>query len=309
MPETQRDGDGTKIDSRNQLAFGALICAFHATVMGLLPDTIVPPIFRTSSWMFFSVLTLLCLYLGLPHMWPYSLWLAGVYGSSALGVLLLAGRGDRLLSSRVVAAIIGLLLELAALTLIYNILLRVRTMRSVLGTKSPLGIWMLATILFFVFSNTAAAGWLVWSAEDGSVGFLVYTASEAMLAVLLVYICWAPEELVWSAPRPTDITVAEAAGPALIRKLVGPREVVVRNCPSCGAPLKSMTLRCPSCGVSAGAGWCAAHESFLAPCPSCGSPTLSSELRCIKCGAPFPGLKCPSCGRASSIREWRRATA
>lgn len=307
MADEAREEAGMSLDVRDQLALATLACALMSLAMGMLPDSLAPAAYRTATWLLFALFALMCAYLAFPHMWPYALWLAGVYAGAALGLTLIAGRADELLGSRPAAIAIGALLELAALTLVYNLLLRVRTARAVLGSTSPLGIWLLAALGFFALSNLAGAGWLAWSAGGSGAALAVYAASEALLALLLVYICWAPERLVWQARRTAHITTVEAPARPLVRRLVGRKETALRSCPACGAPLRSLSLRCPSCEAGATAGWCAAHESFLAPCPSCGAPTLSHERSCIKCGAPFPGLMCPSCGKASPVREWRRS--
>lgn len=301
---------------RYELALGAAACLLLSAAAGMLPDSLLPSYYRTAGWIIFALAALFLMYVAFPHMWVYSLWLAGIYAASVFGLLLVLLGGERLFARYWAAAGIGALMELAALFLVYTLLMRVRIARSVLESRSPLGIWLAAVLLFFALSNAAGYGLAVWFSSGSSAALSVYAGLEVVLALAAVYICWAPEEAIWSAATATT-AAAESAPPAasndtgpaaLLMKIVRKKDSETpRACPACGAPLKSVRLRCPSCGEETAIAWCGASESYVVPCPSCGAFTLSAERKCIKCGAPLPAYACPACRKASPIREWKTA--
>jgi len=307
VADDQNDDAQPGMRPRDQLALLSAACLLLSVVAGMLPDSVLPSAYRTAGWVVFALLGFAVMYFAFPHMWIYGLWLAGIWGASVVGLQLILLGGERLFARYWAAAGIGLLMELAALFLIYTLLMRIRIARSVLESRAPLGLWLLVVLAFFVLCNLSGVGLALWSA-GGSTGALgLYGISEAMVALAAVYICWAPEEAVWSAAGTASATPAEppAAG-GLLRLMGGRKEAPApKACPACGAKLKGVRLKCPSCGEPSEVQWCAASESYVASCPACSASTLTSERRCIKCGAPFPGLACPSCGKASPAREWR----
>ena len=310
MPEEPRDGYVSDVRSRDQLALGAVACLLLSVLAGLLPDSLVPAYYRTAGWIIFALLALAIFYFAFPHMWVYSLWLAGIYGASVGGLLLMILGGERLFARYWAAAGIGALMELVALFLVYTLLMRIRIARSVLESRSPLGLWLSAVLLFFLFSNVAGAGLAMWFSSGSTGALAAYAGAEVFLALATVYICYVPEEAVWAPATTPAGAVAPVApsegGPgALLKKMVGKREPEMpRTCPACGAPLKAVRLRCPSCGEAADLSWCAASEAYVAPCPSCGAFTLTTEKRCPKCSAVLPGHTCPACRKVSPVREW-----
>jgi predicted RNA-binding Zn-ribbon protein involved in translation (DUF1610 family) len=309
VADQTREEQDAAIRVRDQLALGAIVCLLLSVATGMLPDGLVPAsYYRTGAWLVFALLAFFCIYLAFPHTWPYSLWLAGANGGSAFGLVLLGGMGGPLFPQYWMAAIIGLLFEGASLTLLYTVLIRIRTARMIIGSKAPLGLWFLGIVLFFFFSNISAAGWAWWARTGSNSGLAGYTGFEVLAAFTAIYICWAPEELVWGsadAGTPAE-PPAESEQPALLRRLAGKKDVLPKACPACGQPLKPVQLRCPSCGEKTPVGWCAAHESYVMPCPSCGTPVLAIDGRCRKCGASIPALTCPGCKRASPLKDWMR---
>jgi predicted RNA-binding Zn-ribbon protein involved in translation (DUF1610 family) len=310
VADDQPDVSQPGMRSRDQLALLAASCLLLSVTAGMLPDSVLPSAYRTAGWLVFALLALAVMYFAFPHMWAYGLWLAGIWGASVFGMQLILLGGERLFARYWAAAGIGLLMELGALFLVYTLLMRVRIARSVLESRGPLGLWLLAVVAFFVLCNLSGAGLALWSAGGSPAALGLYALSEALLALSAVYICWAPEEAVWSsagkAPAPeAEEQMAEPAG-GLLKKIGGRKEAPApKACPACGAKLRAVRLKCPSCGAEAEVLWCAASESYVALCPACNAPTLTSEERCLKCGAPYPGPACPSCGKASPAREWR----
>jgi predicted RNA-binding Zn-ribbon protein involved in translation (DUF1610 family) len=310
VTEETREEAEAAIRVRDQLALGAIVCLLLSVAMGMLPDGLVPSSFyRTGAWLVFALLAFFCIYLAFPHMWPYSIWLAGTYGGSAFGLLLLIGKGGSLFPHYWTAAVIGILFECAALSLVYTVLIRIRTARMIIGSRAPLGLWLLGIVIFFLFSNFSAAGWAYWASTGSTSGLAGYTGFEVLLAFTAIYLCWAPEELVWgSATTAAPSEAPEEGGqPSIFRRLAGKKDSLPKACPACGHPLKPVQLRCPSCGEKALAGWCAANESFILSCPSCGSPALSADGRCRKCGAPMTALTCPGCKKTAPVRDWAGA--
>jgi len=297
---------------RDQLALGAIVCLLLSVAMGMLPDGLVPSsYYRTGAWIVFALLAFFCFYLAFPHMWPYSLWLAGAYGGSTLGLLLMGGMGRTLFPQYWTALIIGILFEGAALSLLYTVLIRVRTARLVIGSRAPLGLWLLGIVLFFLLANISTGFWAWWASTGSTSGLAIYTGVEVMAAFTAVYICWAPEELVWGvqpdgAAAPSE-QLPQSEQQPLLRRLAGRKDVAPRACPACGRSLKQVQLKCPGCGELSPAGWCAAHESYALACPSCGAPVLSIDGRCKKCGTSVPGLACPACKRTAPAKDWARS--
>lgn len=297
--------------ARDQLALLAASCLLLSVLSGLLPDSVLPAAYRTAGWVIFSALALAVMYFAFPHMWVYGLWLAGIWGVSVFGLQLILLGGERLFARTWAATGIGLLMELAALFLVYTLLMRIRIARSVLESRAPLGLWLLAVIAFFVLCLLSGTGLAFWTAGGSSAALGLYGVSEAVLALAAVYICWAPEEAVWSSAG--SAREAPSAGPEeglrpLLKIIEGRREAAAaEDCPACGARLRPARLDCPSCGRASEVQWCAASESYVGHCPSCGAATLASQEKCIRCGAAYPGLLCPSCGKASPARRWRAA--
>ena len=301
---------------RYELALGAAAFLLLSAAAGMLPDSILPSYYRTAGWMIFALAALFLMYLAFPHMWVYGLWLAGIYAASVFGLLLVLLGGERLFARYWAAAGIGALMELAALFLVYTLLMRVRIARSVLGSRAPLGIWLVAVVMFYILSNAAGYGLAVWFSVGSPAALAAYAGLEIVLALAAVYICWAPEQAIWAArsiaataPGPVAPAAPSEKGPAaMLMKIVGRREAgEPKSCPACGAPLRNVKLICPACGGASDIAWCGASESYVVPCPSCGAHTLSSERKCMKCGASLPAYTCPGCKRASPIREWRMA--
>ncbi|MBM4247903.1 MAG: hypothetical protein FJ149_00365 [Euryarchaeota archaeon] len=311
MARESRDDAGEAMRSRGQLAALAASCLLLSLVAGMLPDGTVPAAYRTGGWIFFAVMALGVMYFAFPHTWIYALWLGGIWGATVIGLQLILLGGERLFQRYWAAAGIGLLMELAALFLVYTLILRIRVARTVLESRAPLGLWLLAVVSFFLLAVISGAGLALWSSGGSTAALGVYGATEALLALATVYICWAPEEAVWArrerAPAP-GVAVADTVQAGLL-KIVGPRREppAPEKCPSCGARLGRGRLRCPSCGQHSEHPWCAVSESFVVACPSCRSPTLSVEGKCIACGAPVSGILCPSCKKTSPAREWRQA--
>ena len=311
MADELEEGAQPGMRPRDQLALLSASCLLLSVLAGMLPDTVLPAVYRTTGWAVFALLALAVMYFAFPHMWVYGLWLAGIWGASVFGLQLLLLGGERLFANYWAAAGIGLLMELAAIFLIYALLMRVRIARSVLESRAPLGLWLLVVIAFFILCVFSGVGLALWSAGGYPAALGLYGISESLLAMAAVYICWAPEESVWSragtAPsEAAPATPLESPGGGLLKRMAARKEAAPpKVCPACGARLKGVPLRCPSCGKATEVLWCASSESYVAPCPACNAQTLSSEPQCIKCGVPFQGLSCPSCGKASPAREWR----
>ncbi len=307
MADDPEDRARPGMRSRDQMALLAASCLLLSVLAGMLPDGVVPSSYRTAGWLVLALLALAVMFFAFPHMWVYGLWLAGIWGACVFGLQLVLLGGERIFARWWAAAGIGLLMELAALFLLYTLVMRVRIARSVQESRAPLGLWLLSVMAFFPLCNISGASLAYWSAGGSLAALALYGISEAALGFLAVYICWAPEEAVWSAPRATAAATAATPGGAAPKKGGRKAPPAPEYCPSCGARLKTVRLSCPSCGTASEALWCPASESYVAPCPSCGSPTLSSDDRCIKCNSAYPGPSCPSCGRASPARDWSPA--
>jgi len=301
------DGPGMRV--RDQLALLAAACLLLSVTASLLPDSVLPSAYRTAGWLLFAALALAVMYFAFPHMWVYGLWLSGIWGATVFGLQLVMLGGERLFARYWAAAGIGLLMVLAALFLVYTLLMRVRIARSVLESRAPLGLWLLSVLAFFLLCLLSGAGLALWTGGGSPAALGLHGASEVLLGLLAVYICWAPEDAVWSAAgsaREPPAEEAEAASGPLLKRMGGRREAPVpATCPACEGRLRTVRLACPSCGAASDALWCAASESYVAPCPSCGAPTLTADDRCLKCRAPYPGPSCPSCGKTSPARDWR----
>jgi len=307
--DTQEEREAA-VRLRDQLALAAIVCIILSLAMGMLPDGLVNMSFyRTAAWLAFAVGAFVCFYLAFPHMWVYSIWLAGAYAGSGFGLLLMGGLGRSLFPQYWTALIIGFLFEAAALSLLYSVLIRVRTARNVIGSRSPLGLWFLGIVLFFLFANLSAGSWAWWALTGSTTGLAGYAGFEVVAAFTAVYICWAPEELVWGsqpagAPPPPAGTEPGPEQQTIFQRLAGKKDAAPKSCPACGRPLKQVQLKCPYCGQNSQAGWCGAHESYVLPCPSCGSPVMTVDGRCKKCGTAFPGMACPACKRTAPAAQW-----
>jgi Zn-dependent protease len=86
-------------------------------------------------------------------------------------------------------------------------------------------------------------------------------------------------------------------------------------CPSCHAqPTEGATLTCGECGTAfdlsdaAARGMMGSEENDAVDEPPAAA-LANTPVRCPKCATPIAGLKCPHCGAAGSIADWRTAAA
>jgi len=116
--------------------------------------------------------------------------------------------------------------------------MRVRIARSVLESRAPLGLWLLSVLAFFALCLLSGAGLAFWSAGGFPAALGLHGASEAVLGLLAVYICWAPEDAVWSA--------AGSAPPGAFRgsgRRAGPAAKVHGRSQGCPRPGRLPVLR------------------------------------------------------------------
>jgi hypothetical protein len=265
-------------------------------------------------WGTFIILGIIAIYMAFPHTRFYGIWLLSVYILIGVGVVFINGIG----LSGVQGVIVGLILEVLAFYIAYNLVMQVKGLRDISdGAYIPLGLWSLCVVLFVIFTNVAAQGFV--TSVKGGEGVTIYVSAEVVMAVIAVYILKKPESVI----IPFEMEVAPAdVRPAVARRktrqgakkpvvdstgVLGARREVARACPVCKKDLEMRERTCPSCGSDTQIGYCTYTGHIIIPCPSCGEGVTYGAYRCKSCGAKVgENLFCTNCGKESELKEWSK---
>jgi hypothetical protein len=262
-------------------------------------------------WATFVILSIIAVYLAFPHTRFYGIWLLTVYILIGIGVIFINGIG----LTGAQGIIVGFILEILAFYIAYNLVMQVKGLRNISrGPYVPLGLWSLSVILFVLFTNAAAQGFIM--TVKGGDGIPAYISAEVVMVVLAVYILKKPEDVIIPFERevvPEEMrpkTVREKARgrkarkPA-VRAAKAARGTGMRVCPHCKKDLEVRDRICPSCGSETPVGFCSYTGHIIIPCPSCGKSVSYGSYRCKHCGAKVgESLFCTNCGNESGLGEW-----
>ncbi|MDI6855994.1 MAG: hypothetical protein QMD21_04350 [Candidatus Thermoplasmatota archaeon] len=224
---------------------------------------------NTALWIVFALLAFASIYKAFPNFWKYSFLLLVIY--------VFAGIGGSLLTTRLLIFMaIGLVCEVIAVLTMHTVASKVIKLREQYG-YCPLGLWFVALMLFFIFSNISLSDWARWVV--GKSNLSLYILAEAALILLLIYILWLP----------------------------GARLKYVNTCRFCNASIRFEALACPSCGYERKVAYCAKGEHWLVECKFCKALTIYGRDKCMACIKSLPKkLECEFCGTTSSLRDWKK---
>lgn len=218
-------------------------------------------------WVIFALVGSLFVWHAFRNFWKYSVWLVVVY--------IFGGAGAPLLATGNAAFIFGgLVCEALSVLILRDLLKKIIELRERYENIS-LGLWSLAVLLFFVFSNLSFLDFSSWIAGRSSL--YLYFCSEVMLIFLALYILYFLE--------------------------VKFKHISV--CPVCRAHIKYEKKGCPRCDADRIIAWCSKEEHYLINCEYCGVLTPAGE-KCRICGKNVKSsMKCNSCNKIFPISEWK----
>lgn len=275
-----------------------------------------------TMWVLFGLLGVIFLKVAFPRSYLYGLWLLTIYILAGVGVLFLNGVG--LTGGQGIG--VGILLEIIAIYIVYHLIFQVKGLRDIgEGPYVPLGLWSMAVILFFIFSNGAMASLVGWANADAMTANLGnYVAFEVMIVLLVVFIFVKAEECVLyleegprairdtagapkHRPRSTRAARARTAARARSERRGKPKKVKAdRSCPICRSELKVVRRKCPECSSKEETAVCTTGHAFI-PCPSCGTANFHGDYRCKNCNAKLSeSILCTKCGTESDLQLWRK---
>jgi len=264
-------------DRRHVFTMGAVATSIAALVAGYLD----------LSWIYWVILigaSLAMIFMAFPHVWMYVFWFGFVYALAFAGSLLIFVYSE----GAFYYTFSGLIVEGAAAYVMMILVNRTKRLRDSADDEyyTPLGIWMLAIVAFFVLANLSIVSWIGWAYRGWTV--VPYLAMEVLLVASLIYLMWVPEHFSWGVSG-TSIAKAE-------------------SCPACGSDLDVELRICPECGEAQSARWCPVSEEFVVRCPHCKELTTYGREACPLCGKGLlPAFKCKKCKKSSDLREWKLA--
>ncbi|MEW6070427.1 MAG: hypothetical protein AB1485_07410, partial [Candidatus Thermoplasmatota archaeon] len=253
---------------KNFFAMLTIIFFLLSLYAGLLGGTT-----NTVLWIVFASLAFVSIYKAFPNFWKYSFLLCTVY--------IFAGIGGSLLTTGITPRnwgliAVALICEVIAVLILHTIASKVIKLRDQYG-YCKLGLWFLALILFFIFSNISLSDWARWVV--GKSALVAYVLAEFFVILLLVYILWLPE---------TELKY-------------------VNTCRFCNVSIKFESLACPSCNAERKLAYCSKGEHWLVECNSCKGLTIHGKEKCMNCGKKLSRkLECEFCERAWGLMAWKK---
>jgi hypothetical protein len=149
-------------------------------VMSVLPKSNIDLFF----WGLFGIIGIYFLYVAFPRSFYYGLWLLATYILCGVGIFFING----LILTGPQGIVIGLLLEVMAAYIIYNLIVEVKMMRDTIeGKRIPLGLFSLGSYLFFFSANGALGALAFWIKSGGNLYGYVILEVISVLLVLFVY--------------------------------------------------------------------------------------------------------------------------
>ncbi len=246
-------------------SFFALIAGisfFVSLCAGILGGTM-----NSILWVVFALIGFFFVWRAFRNFWKYSIWLVVVY--------IFGGAGAPLLTTGNATFIFGgLICEAFSVLILRDLLKKIIDLREEYENIS-LGLWSLAVLLFFVFSNLSFLDFSSWIAGRSSL--YLYLFSEIILIFLALYILYFLE--------------------------IKFKHVSV--CPICKTHIKYEKKRCPQCDAEKAIAWCSKEEHYLIYCEQCKVLTPAGE-KCRICGKNVKSsMKCNFCNKVFPISEWK----
>ncbi len=303
-----------------------LACLFGSMYSGLYGGTT-----GLIGWIALGAVGVLVIAKAFPNTWNYLFWFGFTYILVWGGHILAFVHSVQSEDSASFLFVVGLALIFWGYGVIAYMIYHMKKIRDRLcglgqgeGEKKrqgyvPMGLWAAASIMFFVFANLSAYGWVIWAL--GEVDTLAYyIAGEALAILFMIYALWVPQhKLDWVSyyldyPRTYDAKV-EAGTKGMLKGLLTfkskEREPVKEErapglCPRCGAKVVKRAKECPKCGNSMRFTYCPKEEGIIVLCPHCERHVRYGSGECEYCGGKLSRLMvCPKCGYKGELRSWK----
>ncbi|MCK5642651.1 MAG: hypothetical protein KAJ19_17720, partial [Gammaproteobacteria bacterium] len=308
---------------RRSVAAAALFFLVASLVAGMtyIPDSALP----RGLWLAFGLAALVLMRMAFPDVWNYLFWLVLIYIFSFMGAISLMALPGIYPSAKFWLYLAGIFLELMALAIYMYLVLHVKGIRDEvagIADKSsvsarvreeafekadyvPLGLWSMYVFMFFLFSNSSAAGLLRWAEGEGSLA--MYTVSELLLISLAVLILWTVQTRFSWGERPEILPSLSS----LVQPSSGEaprRRKAPEKCPTCTTRVKVEKRMCRSCAKPRDFYWCTRSERYLIQCPGCRRFTHFGREECAHCGRELPGTFACGCGARHPPRKWPKVS-
>jgi hypothetical protein len=265
-----------------------------------------------------------------PAMWLHGVWLAAIYALSFLGATLFAltaavksplagpvpifGLGVVILEGLSLYAALALFAEIKSIR-------DFRTRLSIArGDGEPeytrIGLWTLALMGFFLFSNLSALLFVAWA--RGAPVLPAHAAVEALLIGLAVFVLYLPESAFGSLPKEYKDAARAPEREGLLARLLADRPTPLDlgavkegdKCPVCGGALEFTKRKCPSCAAATRVGWCPKSEVHVIDCEHCGKPVVYGKPVCSHCHRELrEAIVCKTCKTRAPLGDWKGAAA
>ena len=220
----------------------------------------------TAAWVFFGSLAIVCLCMAFRNVYRYGLWLIGIYVFGGIGGYLLTYHDLTRFAGGIICEIIGVFVIISLTGSIVRL-------RKETRSKSSLGLWFLAVLIFFVFTNLSLSDMSYWLMNESKL--YLYVFSEIVIIFSGVYILWVLE---------TKIHVSMI-------------------CPICNGELRVEKRKCPSCNKIETFFWCRKSEHHIIKCPYCNRLIVYGR-KCVHCKKMVKKIKCRSCNNEYTLNKW-----
>lgn len=244
-------------------------------------------------WLGGIIVALIFVFITFPHVWMYSFWFAGMYALCIFGGIMIFALGRE----NTLILIGGIAVEIGAYYVMYVIWWKTIKLRDSSADEyyTPLGLWSIALMSFFLISNLSVLTWSQWAIESRTI--MRYVFSEGVLILLLGYLLWVPETFSWE-----PLIVPMIQGEEKIMTAVPVEDI----CSVCGTEFKMERGFCPSCGSPRVFRWCPVCEQYSFRCENCKEFNLVGEKKCRSCKTALPeGVHCRSCGEITHLDKWK----
>ena len=239
-----------------------------------------------SIWVAGIVLSLALFIMAFHRVWNYILWLGAIYLLSAYAMFSYFPLADRHWAYK----LLGVFSELVALFVLINLLRKNIRLRNSTADNyyTPIGIWTLVLVCFYILSNLSIYYWYRWAVGDA--GLNGYVAVESIIILMFSYLLWVPENFGWG-----EMLTAIAV-----------EDVAKKMCPICGGELKRELKACPKCGKRKAFLWCPKCEQYEVRCHSCNKLTHYGEDECHQCGEELgKNIICGNCSARAPLSQWK----
>ena len=300
----------------------------------------------TPLWAICGLMSLYFLYTAFFDMWIYAIHLLFAYYLTGAGFLAMY-----IFYDDVAIRILSIALIVAGLGFVGYFIIRVGNVRSyrIISSSDPesarerfsLHSWYIFPFLFFGIAAISFIDLGYWYQNSDHTPY-VHLLSEFSLIIVIVYLLWKPENVLFYGTKESDIPLEESDVSAESRRSAHRRHSPVagqteghstergaeepdetrgalaamesrikkrrrvENCPGFDSPPVMVKKSCPGCGEVNEFEWCPQSEEYLIRCPSCDLKTYHGRKVCIHCKARLQEtVSCSKCGTSLPVRRFK----